>query len=106
YGPNTNLGHNSILYMTESQIGYVLGALRALRAAPGEALEVLPEAESQWNARLQQALGRTVWSTGGCGNWYQGPGGRITSNWSGSTFSYRGALRRFDAEHYARLAPR
>ena len=105
YGPNTNIGHNSVLYMMESQIGYVLDAVKALCRAPGRAVEVSREAEAKWNARLQRALGRTVWTTGGCRSWYQGPDGRITSNWSGSTFSFRSALRRFDAEHYTWLAP-
>ncbi len=105
YGPNTNLGHNSILYMMESQIRYVLGALRELQRAPGTALEVSREAETEWNEALQRALGHTVWTTGGCRSWYQGPDGRITSNWSGATFSYRQAVRRFDAEHYLQHGP-
>lgn len=61
-------------------------------------------AEQAWNARLQRALERTVWAAGGCSNWYRGPDGRITGNRSGSTFSYRSALRCFDTGHYTWLA--
>lgn len=105
YGPNTNLGHSSIVYMMESQIRYVMGALKALQRAPGTALEVSQDAETGWNAALQKALGNTVWTNGGCSSWYQGQDGRITNNWSGPSFTYRRAVHRFDAEHYLSTKP-
>ena len=99
YGPNTNLGHNSIIYMLESQIRYVMQAIAHLDSMPGACLEVSAQAQTRYNRRLQQALGRTVWSDG-CRSWYMNAQGRLVSNWSGFTFTYRRMTRRFDPSLY------
>lgn len=99
YGPNTNLGHNSILYMLESQFRYVLQAVQQLQARPGAALDVKPEVQARFNQRLQAELGRTVWSDG-CRNWYTNDQGRIVNNWSGFTFEYRRLTRSFNLGDY------
>jgi cation diffusion facilitator CzcD-associated flavoprotein CzcO len=99
YGPNTNLGHNSIIYMLESQIRYVGDAIGQLRRAPGLSFDVRPEVQDAFNEALQHALGRTVWASG-CSSWYLAANGKNTNNWSGFTFSYRRLTRRFDAAAY------
>lgn len=88
YGPNTNLGHNSILYMLESQYAYVLHCLRALREQRWRYLDLKPEVQRRYNERLQAATQRTIWSQG-CTSWYQNAAGKHTNNWPGFTFSYR-----------------
>lgn len=93
YGPNTNLGHNSIIYMLESQIRYVVKAVRALRRSDVEFLDVRPEAQRAFNARLQRRFGETVWDQG-CTSWYKNAFGKITNNWPSYTFAYRLATRR------------
>ena len=99
YGPNTNLGHNSIIYMLESQIRYVMQAIAHLNSMPGACLEVRAQAQTRYNRRLQQALARTVWSDG-CRSWYINAQGRVISNWSGFTFTYRRMTRKFDPSLY------
>lgn len=99
YGPNTNLGHNSILYMLESQFRYVLQAVQRLRAQPGAAVDVKPEVQARFNQKLQAELGATVWSDG-CRSWYMNDKGRIVNNWSGFTFEYRRLTRTFDMGDY------
>jgi cation diffusion facilitator CzcD-associated flavoprotein CzcO len=99
YGPNTNLGHNSILYMLESQFRYVLQAVQRLRAKPGSAFDVKPEVQARFNRRLQNDLGRTVWNDG-CRSWYMNEQGRIVNNWSGFTFEYRRLTRTFNVADY------
>jgi cation diffusion facilitator CzcD-associated flavoprotein CzcO len=90
YGPNTNLGHSSIVFMLECQFAYVR---RCRKVADRLAeIEVKPEASRAYNADLQARLGRMVWATG-CGNWY-GQDGRITANWSGSTTAFWRQMRR------------
>lgn len=86
YGPNTNLGHNSIVFMLERQISYVLTCLRAL-VGDTRPFDVRPGAQAASNRRLQQRLARTVWA-GSCHSWYKTAAGRITNNWSGTTVSY------------------
>ncbi len=98
YGPNTNLGHNSILFMFECQFGYVLQCLDRLVARDLDTLEVTPEAAARYNETLRKELAATVWSAG-CGNWY-GREGRVTANWSGSTLRYRRETRRVDFSHF------
>jgi cation diffusion facilitator CzcD-associated flavoprotein CzcO len=103
YGPNTNLGGNSIIYMLEAQIGYTLGALKALEAERLAWLDVRPEVQDAFNRWVQSASGKSVWETG-CHNWYTTPSGRNTNNWPGQTFMYRYRVRRFDLSAY-RVAP-
>ena len=88
YGPNTNLAHNSIVYMLESQIRYVLACLRRLASGSARILEVRPERQDRFNARLRERLKRTVWAKG-CTSWYQTAEGRNTNNWPGYTFEFR-----------------
>jgi len=99
YGPNTNLGGNSIIYMLESQIGYVLGAVQALRAERLAWLDVRPEVQEAFNAWVQSASHSSVWESG-CHNWYLTGSGRNTNNWPAQTFMYRYRVRRFDLGAY------
>ncbi len=99
YGPNTNLAHNSILYMLESQFRYVISALDALSQYPGEAMEVREEAQTRYCQVVQDGLSGSVWDSG-CTSWYLDEHGRNTVNWPGFTFSYRFATRSADTTDY------
>jgi cation diffusion facilitator CzcD-associated flavoprotein CzcO len=98
YGPNTNLGGNSIIYMLESQIGYVLGAIQTLQAERLAWLDVRPEVQEAFNSWVQSASRTSVWETG-CHNWYTASGRNI-NNWPAYTFMYRYHVRRFDLAAY------
>ena len=65
-GPNTGLGHNSIVFMIESQIAYVAGALRAMRRRGAAVVDVRPEAQAAYNDELSRMTEGTVWVSGGC----------------------------------------
>lgn len=93
YGPNTNLGHNSVIYMLESQFRYVMGCIRELRRNGLAYLDVRPEVQHEFNARLQERIRDTVWNKG-CTSWYKTASGKITNNWPSYTFAYRRATRR------------
>jgi len=99
YGPNTNLGGNSIIYMLEGQIGYVLGAIRALQAERLAWLDVRPEVQDAFNSWVQSASRTSVWETG-CHSWYTTASGRNTNNWPDHTFLYRYRVRHFDLAAY------
>lgn len=94
YGPNTNLGHNSIIYMVEAQADYVLQAL----AAPAP-VSVKPEVQARYNAQLQQDLARTPWA-GDCTSWYKTPEGKILNNWPHTASAYAAAVARFEPADY------
>lgn len=86
YGPNTNLGHNSIVFMLECQIGYVLQAIRWLVRDDLASVDLRPAAMEAFNAELQRELATSSWNAVEK-SWYK-DGGRITNNWPYSTFEY------------------
>ncbi|MEO9968404.1 MAG: NAD(P)/FAD-dependent oxidoreductase [Hyphomonadaceae bacterium] len=101
YGPNTNLGHNSITLMMEAQIGYVIEALDALDEKQMTCLTPTQEAQDAFNAKLQADLKSTVWGDEACGaSWYKTSEGYITQNWSGNVTSYTEAVSSLKHEDY------
>ena len=103
-GPNTGLGHNSMVYMIESQINYILDCLRAMEKRKLQAVDVLPQAQEVFNGEIQRRMQGTAW-TSGCKSWYLDASGRNPTLWPGFTFEFRRRTRRFDLRHYA-LIPR
>ncbi|WP_152222505.1 NAD(P)/FAD-dependent oxidoreductase [Pseudomonas sp. SCB32] len=99
YGPNTNLGHNSIIYMLESQFPYVLGCLQRIRREGLKYLDVKPQVQQRFNQHLQHELRQTIWERG-CNSWYKTASGRNTVNWPGFTFRYRQQTRQPEFADY------
>lgn len=99
YGPNTNLGHNSIIFMLECQMSYVLSALAELDADDLEYLDLREEVLAAHDAVIQRALGATAWAATGR-SWYKDGSGRITNNWPYSTLWYWWCTRRIDRGDY------
>jgi cation diffusion facilitator CzcD-associated flavoprotein CzcO len=99
YGPNTNLGGNSIIYMLEGQIAYALGGIAAIEAEHLDWLDVRPEVQDEFNEWVQDASRTSVWESG-CTSWYTTASGRNTNNWPDHTFMYRYRVRRFDLSDY------
>jgi cation diffusion facilitator CzcD-associated flavoprotein CzcO len=98
-GPNTGLGHNSMVFMIESQITYILDCLRTMDRQSLQAVNVLPEIQMAFNVEMQKRMQGTVW-TSGCKSWYLDANGHNTTLWPGFTFEFRRRLRHFDAKHY------
>jgi cation diffusion facilitator CzcD-associated flavoprotein CzcO len=99
-GPNTGLGHNSMVFMIESQIAHVIRCVRAVEAADARALEVREEAQVGFNDQLQRELRGTVWNAGGCKSWYIDRTGRNTTIWPRFTWQFRRSARRFEPAAY------
>ncbi len=99
YGPNTNLGHNSILFMIECQTRYILKCIEHLRRGDVDWLDLRPEVLNAWSARVQNELRETVWAQTDH-SWYKNEVGRITNNWSGTTARYWWATRKADLSDY------
>lgn len=95
YGPNTNLGHNSIILMLESQLRLLVDGVRRLAGGELEQLDVRPEVMRAYNDDLQRKLQGTVFAQG-CRSWYLTATGRNTQNWPASTLRFRWRLRRLD----------
>jgi cation diffusion facilitator CzcD-associated flavoprotein CzcO len=103
-GPNTGLGHTSVVVMAEYQIEYVMDALRVMDSRRALAVEVRPEAQAAYNDDVQKRLHGTVWTAGGCSSWYLDDKGRDTVQWPGATWRFRRLMQRFDEAGYE-LAP-
>ncbi|TDD86405.1 flavin-containing monooxygenase [Actinomadura rubrisoli] len=99
YGPYTNLGHNSIIYMLESQFRYVLGCVEAIRRHGLDWIDVRADVQDAFTRDMRRRLRSTVWETG-CQSWYMTADGKVVSNWPGFTFAYRRATRRPDPRHF------
>jgi cation diffusion facilitator CzcD-associated flavoprotein CzcO len=93
-GPNTGLGHNSVVFMIESQVQHVLSCLRLLAAQGGDTIEVKASAQRRFNDGIQRRLGRAVWSEGGCTSWYLDADGVNRALWPGFSFEYWARTRR------------
>lgn len=101
-GPNTALGHNSVLLMIEGQINYVVDAINTLKKNAWQSVEVLSDSQASWNNQLAKTLKRSVWNAGGCQSWYLHPtSGRNTTLWPHTTIRYKHLTKRFDASDYS-----
>ncbi|MET0704260.1 MAG: NAD(P)/FAD-dependent oxidoreductase [Mycobacterium sp.] len=99
-GPNTALGHNSVVFMIEAQIRYVAAAIAAVDDADAQALAPTRAAQDDFNDKLQHDLATTVWNIGGCSSWYLDSHGVNRSLWSGLASEYWLATRSFAPEEY------
>ncbi len=98
-GPSTGLGHNSIIFMIECQVHYIVQALLASRALGGKAMCLKPEVQQADYRRIQHDMQRTVWASG-CKSWYQNADGRIDTLWPGYTWQYWLQTRQFQLGEY------
>jgi cation diffusion facilitator CzcD-associated flavoprotein CzcO len=93
-GPNTGLGHNSVIFMIESQVQHVMSCLRLLAREHAETIEVRASALRRFNSGIQRRLRRAVWSEGGCTSWYLDADGVNRALWPGFSFEYWARTRR------------
>ncbi|MEV0150595.1 MULTISPECIES: NAD(P)/FAD-dependent oxidoreductase [unclassified Nonomuraea] len=99
-GPNTGLGHNSVVFMIEAQARYVLDCLRLLSRTGARALDVRPERQRAFNRRLRARLDPLVWNAGGCRSWYLDEHGVNRTIWPGFTFEYWARTRKANPRAY------
>ncbi|MCA9064679.1 MAG: NAD(P)/FAD-dependent oxidoreductase [Planctomycetaceae bacterium] len=95
YGPNTNLGHNSIIYMVEAQVNYILQCINEAEKRGTPELEVREDAVRAYDSEVQRSLGTTVWA-GDCTSWYKTADGTIPNNWFASAYAYHKRTRTAD----------
>jgi cation diffusion facilitator CzcD-associated flavoprotein CzcO len=99
-GPNSALAHNSVLLGIESQVHYVLDALRVMQADRVATVEVQPQVQDAFVRQVQARMARTVWVQGGCHSWFLDDTGRNTTVWPWPAARLSRSTRRFDLENY------
>ncbi len=100
-GPNTGLGHSSMVYMIESQVEHVLNTIRSLDRSGATTVEVTPEAHAEFNREVDSQMEGTVWDTGGCSSFYLDDTGRNATLWPDWTWRFRQRAERVDPDAYA-----
>jgi cation diffusion facilitator CzcD-associated flavoprotein CzcO len=104
-GPNTGLGHHTMVFMIEAQADYILGALDHAKANAYEVMEARPEAEAGYLADIEARSAGTVWVDGGCTFWYRDPrSGRLTVLWPDFAYAFRDENGTFHPEGYTCLS--
>lgn len=98
-GPNTGLGHNSMIFIIESQVNYVIDSLKKLQKNGAKFMDVKPEAQRVYNEKIQKDLKKTVWQTG-CKSWYIAGNGRNTTVWPYLTYPFYFRLKKVKAKDY------
>ena len=88
-----------MVYMIESQLTYILDALRIMKRRKSRAVEVRADAHEAFDTEMQQRMKNTVWVSG-CTSWYLDARGQNRTLWPGFTFEFRRRTRHFDPQHY------
>jgi cation diffusion facilitator CzcD-associated flavoprotein CzcO len=99
-GPNTGIGHTSLVVMIEAQLRYVVDALRTMETRRATSVEVREPVMAAWDAEMIDKGAGTVWMSGGCASWYLDADGRNTTLWPDQTYRFRRRTRRFDPGAY------
>jgi cation diffusion facilitator CzcD-associated flavoprotein CzcO/acetyl esterase/lipase len=100
YGPNTNLGHNSITFMLERQSEYIAQAITQMNRRGIRSIEPKRELQDHFNRDLQAKLAHTVWADPQCSSWYKNAAGKITQNWMSHTREYAAAVKTVNFEDF------
>ncbi len=98
-GPNTGLGHNSIILMIENEVNYIVKVICEMVERKAARVEVKESVLLEYSKWLNQSLTNSVWS-GNCNSWYQGKDGKIPTLWPSSTVSYWYSLRTPNMDDY------
>jgi cation diffusion facilitator CzcD-associated flavoprotein CzcO len=100
-GPNTGLGHNSVVLMIEAQVRYSMKCLELMKRRNHRVIEVRPESQQRFVEEIYRRMARTVWQSGGCHSWYQDQRtGEITTLWPSSVVAYLRRTRSVSASDY------
>jgi cyclohexanone monooxygenase len=99
YGPNTNVGSNSVIFVLEAQARYIVRALRYLRRRNKSYVAVRPAAMASFLAKIDQWMQGTVWTTR-CSNYFRAANGRVVTQWPRSARAFWAMTRRFRTADY------
>lgn len=99
-GPNTGLGHNSVVFMIESQLNHVIQCLKPIVSGEVDLFDVRRSVQDEFNEKVQQNLADAVWSSGGCQSWYLDENGVNRTLWPGFSWTYWAWTRKLDRSDY------
>ena len=100
-GPNTALGHNSVVFMIEQQTKFIIKMLDEMDKRGAVAVEPTKEAQTAFNEEIQRLVEKGIWTQGGCTSWYLDSHGKNRTIWPKFTFQYWWETRKVDAPDFA-----
>ena len=103
-GPNTGLGHTSVITMIEAQIEHVVNAVTYLKKHGLATVEPRAEAQAAFVADVDARMKGTVWTSGGCKSWYLDARGRNSTLWPSFTFMFMRRVEPFNPSEYVVMA--
>jgi cyclohexanone monooxygenase len=98
-GPNTGLGHNSMIYMIESQTNYIMDAIQKMLKEDIKSIDVKEEVQTKFNQEIQKKLEGTIWLSG-CKSWYLSEDGKNHTVWPGFTLEFRNRTKKINLDDY------
>lgn len=98
-GPNTGLGHNSIIFMIEAQVKYIIQCMKIIKQKGADYMSVKLKIQNQFNQRMQKQIRNTVWNSG-CTSWYQQDDGKNFVIWPWSTWRFWLETRKVRIQDY------
>ena len=102
-GPNTGTGHTSVIYFIESQMNYIMDALKKAKANNWKAIEIKEEVQDQFNTKIQRQLKNSIWHRGACDSWYINSAGLNTTMFPNFSFVFRHHTKSFKKDlHHIR----
>jgi cyclohexanone monooxygenase len=104
YGPNTNVGSNSVIFVLEAQARYIVRALKHLRRSRKRYVAVRPDTVAAFLADIDRWMAGTVWTTR-CSNYFRAPNGRVVTQWPRSAGAFWAMTRRFRPRDYTFTPP-
>jgi cation diffusion facilitator CzcD-associated flavoprotein CzcO len=99
-GPNTGLGHSSLLLMIEAQVNLLVESIKVMAQKNAKFIDLKSDALREYNNDLQERLSKTVWQNGGCVSWYQMKNGKNVTLYPGFTFTFIKKTKKFEEEKY------
>jgi cyclohexanone monooxygenase len=104
YGPNTNVGSNSVIFILEAQARYIVRALKYMRRRRKRYVAVKPDTMAIFVAKIDRWMQGTVWLTR-CHNYFRAANGRVVTQWPRSARAFWAITRRFRPSDYSFAAP-
>ncbi len=99
-GPNSGLGHSSMIHMMESQTNYIMKYLELLEKTGEHGfLDLKPDVQRDYNEVLHKDFQKTIWASG-CNSWYVNAEGRNTVLYPRLTMNFRRETKDINRQEY------
>lgn len=99
-GPNTGIGHSSVIYMMEAQVEHIIKVVKYMNKRNIEIIEPSESAQQQYVDKMERSMHGTVWTSGGCDSWYLDKTGRNSTLWPGFTFAFHRLVSKLNIKAY------